>query len=138
MDDSEARSRLTAARVATLATVRVDGSPHLVPITFAIDGDLLVTAIDHKPKTSSRLRRLANIRANPAVSVLIHGYDEEWSSLWWVRVDGTARILEAGADYQSALTALAEKYRQYRDDLPSGPAIEITVNTVVAWSAAGR
>lgn len=138
MNDIEAWKRLADGRVAVLATVRPDGSPHLVPLAYAVEGNRLVAAVDHKPKKTTRLQRLANIRANPAVSVLIHGYDEEWSALWWVRADGSARILEAGPNYQSALAHLAAKYRQYEDVPPSGPAIEIAVHRVVAWSASDQ
>ena len=90
--EAEARERLIRARVARLATVRADGSPHVVPFCFAIgEGDVLYTAVDAKPKSTLELKRLDNVRANPHVSVLVDHYDEEWTQLWWVRVDGPAR-----------------------------------------------
>ena len=75
MQADDARARFAAAQVARLATVGADGSPHLVAICFAVEGDRIVTAIDHKPKRTTRLRRLANIAANPSVSLLVDHYD---------------------------------------------------------------
>src|SRR5689334_7725740 len=88
----------STARVARLATVDGNGKPHLVPFCFVIDGDVLYSAIDHKPKTTTALKRLANIGANAAVSVLIDHYEEDWSRLWWIRLDGTAAMLPDGAE----------------------------------------
>jgi PPOX class probable F420-dependent enzyme len=85
-----------------------------VPITFALVEDEIVTAVDRKPKRSRRLQRLANIAANPWVSVLADAYAEDWSRLWWVRIDGPARVLESGVAYDRALGALLRRYPQYR------------------------
>src|SRR5690242_8388653 len=97
LDAAEARRRFTAARVARLATVDAAGRPHQVPIVFArhtADGtDRIVTAVDHKPKTTSRLKRLDNIAGHPSVSLLVDVYDEDWDHLWWARADGEAHIL---------------------------------------------
>ena len=124
----QARELFAAARVARLATVSPDGRPHLVPIVFAIDGDVIYTVVDAKPKRTTALQRLANIAANPAVSVLVDEYREDWTQLWWVRADGTARVL---ADPTDAISLLATRYPQYRATPPPGPAVAITV---VAWS----
>jgi PPOX class probable F420-dependent enzyme len=132
----EARDLLASARVARLATCDAAGQPHLVPIVFALDGDVIVTAVDHKPKRTTRLRRLANIAANPRVSVLADHYDDDWDRLWWVRADGTARVVEPDApDHTDAVTLLSERYEQYRDRPPAGPAIAITVSRWSGWSA---
>ncbi|MGV9992300.1 TIGR03668 family PPOX class F420-dependent oxidoreductase [Streptomyces sp. NPDC003374] len=94
MSPHQARSRFAAARVARLATVDDAGRPHLVPVVFATDGaDGIVTAVDHKPKTTARLKRLHNIEVSPAVCLLADAYDEDWDRLWWARADGGARIL---------------------------------------------
>ena len=92
----EARRRLAAARVAYLATVRPTGEPHVVPIVFALEADRLYSIADPKPKDGPDLLRFRNIRANPAVSLLTDAYDEDWDRLWWVRVDGSARMVEDG------------------------------------------
>ena len=129
---TDAAGRFGAARVARLATVGRDGAPHLVPITFALVGDVLYSAVDAKPKRHSRLQRLANIEHEPRVSVLVDRYDDDWTVLWWVRADGVARVLPSSA---AALAALAGKYPQYRSAPPPGPFVEIQVHRWAAWSA---
>ena len=136
MDIETARARVAGARVVRLATVRADGQPHLVPICFALDGDTLYSAVDHKPKRSRALQRLANIEANPAVSLLADHYDEDWSALWWVRADGVARVAAPGAaDHGRASELLRARYAQYRDAPAFGPAIVIEVVAWTGWSA---
>ena len=123
------------ARVARLATVRPDGHPHVVPITFALHEDTIVTAIDHKPKTTTSLQRLRNIEARPVASVIVDHYDDDWSRLWWVRADGDARIVEDGTDHEQAVDWLAGKYAQYRSRPPVGPVIAVEVGRWTWWSA---
>jgi PPOX class probable F420-dependent enzyme len=130
MSSDEARARFAAARVARLATVNVDGSPHLVPVTFAVDGDEIVFAVDHKPKSTTALRRLDNIVRNPAVCFLADGYDEDWSRLWWVRADGVATV-----EQNTAIGALQKKYRQYREHPPEHAVVATRVHTWRGWSA---
>ncbi|WP_314174071.1 TIGR03668 family PPOX class F420-dependent oxidoreductase [Streptomyces winkii] len=139
MTGDEARERFARARSATLATADEAGRPHLVPVTFALSGDVAVFAVDHKPKRSQRLKRLANIRANPAVCLLVDAYDEDWERLWWARADGTARVLpppetsEASARH---IELLALKYGpQYGSRPPQGPVVEIAVGRWSGWRA---
>ncbi len=132
---AELRRRVAQARVARLATVRPDGRPHVVPITFALAGDAVVTAIDHKPKTTTSLQRLRNVAARPAASVLVDHYDDDWSGLWWVRGDGDARILSEGAERERAVARLVEKYGAYRDSPPRGPVIVVAVSRWSWWSS---
>ncbi len=133
--DPEMRRRVMQARVARLATVRPDGYPHIVPITFAFDRDTIVTAVDHKPKTTSALQRLQNIEARPVVSFIVDHYEDDWSRLWWVRGDGTARIVREGPVRERAIERLAEKYPPYRDNAPQGPVIVVTFDRWASWSA---
>ena len=137
MTPDAARSRFAHARVARLATVGADGAPHLVPVTFAIDGDRIVTAVDAKPKRRrGRLRRLLNIRANPRVSLLVDEYDDDWGKLWWVRADGEARIVEEDPDLGRVLALLRERYPQYATVALIGPAVVVEIERWVGWSAA--
>jgi PPOX class probable F420-dependent enzyme len=132
----EARELLASARVARLASIDAEGQPHLVPITFAVEGDTIITAVDHKPKRTTRLRRLANIVANPRVTVLADHYEEEWSNLWWARADGLGRVLEPGTDeHANSVAQLTARYPQYRERRPEGPAIEISVSRWSGWRA---
>jgi len=136
MDDAAARARFADARVARLATVTTDGRPHIVPIVFALAEDVLYTAVDAKPKSSAALRRLDNIAANPAVAVLADHYADDWTQLWWVRVDGTAQLVE-GAEADDAVRRLTERYPQYASQRPPGPVIAIRVASWTGWQAAG-
>jgi PPOX class probable F420-dependent enzyme len=122
---------LDGARVARLATVDPRGRPHVVPISFALDGDTLYTAVDEKPKRTRELQRLRNIQANPQVEVLIDHYEDDWSRLWWVRLRGTARIV----DDRRAMELLAAKYPQYRARTPAGPVIAVSIEERIEWTA---
>ena len=129
-------ARLTAARVARLATTDPDVRPHLVPIVFALDGDTLYSAVDRKPKRSRKLRRIENARARPDVTVLVDHYEEDWARLWWIRLRGRARVLDDGQERERALELLAEKYPQYRAELPDGPVLAVDVTEVRDWTSA--
>ena len=134
------RAFLDEQRVARLATVDERGRPHIVPICFARDGDVLFTPIDEKPKSGdyARLRRLRNIAANPAVQVLFDVYDDsDWSRLRYVQLRGNARVCQSSApEHARSLTLLRARYEQYVTmALESRPVIAITVTRVVAWSA---
>jgi PPOX class probable F420-dependent enzyme len=122
------------ARVGRLATIDPSQRPHLVPLCFALEGDTLYSAVDQKPKASTRLQRLRNIEVNPQAVVLVDHYDEDWATLWWVRLRGRARML-TGAERERALELLIEKYEQYAGDPPTGPVIAIDVDEWRAWSA---
>src|SRR5438128_10825939 len=113
MDATAMRRRIADATVARLATVGAGGKPHVVPITFAMDGDTIYFAVDAKPKRSRDLKRLRNIAANPAVSVLVDHYEDDWTRLWWVRADGTARVVRHHAEADRATAALAGRHPQY-------------------------
>jgi PPOX class probable F420-dependent enzyme len=131
----EARERFGAARVARLATIGPAGAPHIVPVTFARHGDHVYTAVDAKPKSTSDLRRLRNIRANPRVAVLADHYEEDWALLWWVRAEGEAAILAEPAEMAAPLRLLAERYPAYRSQPPAGPVIAVAVRRWSGWSA---
>jgi PPOX class probable F420-dependent enzyme len=140
MTRDEAIARIRAARVGRLATVRPDGSPHVVPFVFAVvpDGDelLAVWAVDDKPKTTRALQRIENIEANPSVEFIVDGYEDDWSQLWWVRVSGRARVVSSSEERTRALAALSDKYPQYAAAPPDGAVIAIEIDRVTDWSAA--
>jgi PPOX class probable F420-dependent enzyme len=139
MEPDERRSRLAAARVGRLATVSADGEPHVVSVVFALVGEALYTAVDGKPKTTRRLRRLANVEATGRASLLVDEYDEDWSALWWVRVDGDAQVLEPGStEERQAVVALVAKYQQYAGAAPAGPVIALRIRQWRSWSYDGH
>jgi PPOX class probable F420-dependent enzyme len=136
VNESEARARFAAARVARLATADAAGRPHLVPLVFVLLGETVYSAVDQKPKQSKALRRLANVRANPQVSLLVDQYDDDWATLWWVRADGTGRVLDPGdLEAVRAVAALATRYPQYADDPPDGAVLAVDVHRFRGWSA---
>jgi PPOX class probable F420-dependent enzyme len=136
MDATTMRKHLAGASAAHLATAGADARPHLVPITFVLDGDTLYFAVDAKPKRTTDLVRLKNIAANPAVAVLVDHYEEDWSKLWWVRVDGTARVVKDHAEAERALDLLADRHGQYRSARPKGPVVAISIDRMSGWSSA--
>jgi PPOX class probable F420-dependent enzyme len=136
------RRRVAEARVGRLATVTAEGRPHVVPCCFALDEggggdpgdpDVLYSAVDAKPKSTTALRRLANVRATGTASLLVDHYDEDWSALWWIRVDGRAAVLEHGGQRERALDLLAAKYPQYRRQRPAGPVVAVEVTGWRGW-----
>jgi PPOX class probable F420-dependent enzyme len=134
VEQDEMRTRVESARVARLATVGA-GGPHLVPVCFALLGDVIYSAVDHKPKRTSQLRRLANIRADGRVCLLVDEYSEDWTALWWVRLDGSGRVVSDPAETARAGAALVGRYRQYAERPPGGPVLAVTVTRWTGWSA---
>jgi PPOX class probable F420-dependent enzyme len=131
---AEARERFAAARVARLATADATGRPHLVPIVFCVEGDHVYSVVDAKPKRTSALRRLANVRGNPAVAMLVDHYeDADWSALWWVRADGHGRVLDPqDTEAQRARARLRERYPQQQ---ATGAVLAVDVERWTGWAA---
>jgi PPOX class probable F420-dependent enzyme len=134
VDELELRRRFTSSPVARLATVRPDGRPHIVPVVFVLAGNMIFTAVDAKPKRSSRLQRLTNLESEPRCSLLVDHYEDDWSRLWWVRADGEAAVVEPAAATEG-LTALQQRHPQYRDVAPPGPLLAVRVTHWSGWSA---
>ncbi|MGP4058573.1 TIGR03668 family PPOX class F420-dependent oxidoreductase [Mycobacterium sp. 4D054] len=135
-DDRDVTAAFAGAPVAMLATAGLDAVPHLVPVVFAMPEhrqDILYTAIDAKPKSTQRLRRLVNIENNPAVSLLVQHYDEDWSRLWWVRADGVATIHHSGVEMATGYALLRAKYPQYRRVELDGPVISVEIRRWASW-----
>ena len=135
MNQADAMERMSLAPVGRFATIFPNGAPHIVPVTFAVVGDSIVHMIDHKPKTTQHLQRIVNIEANPAVSLLVDEYGDDWDQLWWVRVDGLAHIATSGSDWRDARSALITKYPQYREWPPTGQAVYLEIAKVTSWES---
>ncbi len=137
MTDGEMTARDLFARspVARLATVSGDHVPHLVPVVFALDGDVVHTAVDGKPKSGRTLRRLSNIAANPQVSLLADEYRDDWDDLWWVRADGVAQVHEQGDVVDTAHALLRAKYPQYETVSLGTPVLTVSVHRWRWWNA---
>ena len=138
MGEFDPRAGFRRSSVARLATVTPDGVPHLVPVVFAVDPDgaeTVYTAVDAKPKTTQRLRRLANIENNPQASLLVDHYSDDWTQLWWVRADGIATIHHDGEQMHTGYRLLRAKYPQYQSVALSGPVIALAVRRWSSWHA---
>jgi PPOX class probable F420-dependent enzyme len=133
MADFDPEARFAQAPVARLATAAADGRPHLVPVVFALHDGVVYTAVDAKPKTTQRLRRLTNIERNPQVSLLVDHYDEDWTQLWWVRADGIATIHPDGSTLHAGRDLLRAKYSQYQSVSLDGPVIAVAVRHWSSW-----
>jgi PPOX class probable F420-dependent enzyme len=133
--DFDPKASFGRAPVARLGTVGADGMPHLVPVVFALRDDVVFTGVDAKPKTTQRLRRLANIEGHPQVSLLVDHYADDWAQLWWVRVDGIAAIHRDGQVLNTGHDLLRAKYAQYQSVPLNGPVIAIAVKRWSSWHA---
>jgi PPOX class probable F420-dependent enzyme len=131
------RAKLETARVARLATLDANRTPHMVPICFAYDGSVFYSAIDRKPKQvpASRLARLRNIKETPQVALLVDQYDEDWTRLWYVLVGGEAELVSVSAEHKRAIQRLRAKYPQYDEDMlaDDDPVLRITPVPITAW-----
>jgi PPOX class probable F420-dependent enzyme len=129
------RRVIESAPVGRLGTVGTDRQPHVVPICFALSGDVIYSAVDHKPKRSTRLRRVANIEATGHACLLVDEYSDDWSRLWWVRVDGRGRVVGDADEARAAVAALIAKYEQYVERPPTGTVIAVEADRWSGWSA---
>src|ERR1700693_795404 len=136
MDTTEMWRRVAAARVPRLETADADGRPHIVPISFALNDQTLYFAVDAKPKRTTNLKRLRNIASNPAVSILMDHYEDEWKSVWWGSLDAAARVVTEEAEGERALDLLAQRYAQSRAARPAGPVVAVSIERMTGWSAA--
>jgi PPOX class probable F420-dependent enzyme len=136
LPEGEARARFASVPVARLGTADAQGRPHVVVVTFAVQGDMIYTAVDQKPKSGTNLKRLRNAAANPLVTMLADEYSDDWDRLWWVRADGRAVVLTEHWQMAEPLRLLAGRYWQYREAQPTGPVLAVTVERWSGWAAA--
>ncbi|BBX28629.1 TIGR03668 family PPOX class F420-dependent oxidoreductase [Mycolicibacterium alvei] len=140
MADPDAIAQFAAAPSAVLATLGSDGAPHLVPVVFAVllpaapqTPTTIYSAVDAKPKSTQRLRRLANIEGDSRVSLLVDHYTDEWAHLWWVRADGLATVHHSGDQMAAGYGLLRAKYPQYERIALNGPVITVEVTHWSSW-----
>ena len=137
LSDPERRF-VASRRVAHLATADARGAPHVVPVCFALADDALYVTIDRKPKRGAPLKRLRNIVENPTVAVVLDRYDEDWTRLGWVMLQGRAEILEAGAEHDRAQAWLRARYPQLAAmDIAALPVIALRIARTVSWGDLG-
>jgi PPOX class probable F420-dependent enzyme len=129
------RAFLAAHRVARLATADAAGRPHVVPICYALIQDTVYFTIDQKPKKKpTALKRLANLRANPVAALVVDRYDEDWSRLGWVMVQGPVEILASGPEHDRAQTALRARYPQLAAmRIEALPVVAVRIDHATSW-----
>lgn len=135
MDRELMRRRLGEARVGHLATADAGGIPHLVPVCFALEDESIHWTVDFKPKSGPDLKRLRNLAENPRAALLVHHYEEDWTRLWWIRVDLCEAAVVDGAARGRGLDLLAAKYEQYRLRRPAGPVVQMSIEHWSGWAA---
>jgi hypothetical protein len=134
----EARARLAAHDHGVFCTLHPERGVDAVPCVFAVDDEGFVgVPVDRvKPKASSSLQRVANLRADPRATLLVEQWDAiDWSRLWWVRAE-LRSVAEPDADRVDGLAGrLAVRYPQYRDR-PFEQVLVLHIVGVVGWAAA--
>jgi len=113
--------------------VTSDARPHIVPCCFVLHAQTVFSAVDAKPKSTPDLRRLQNLKTNASASLLVDHYDEDWTTLWWVRVDGSGHVVDDGDERERAYGLLTAKYHQYRETPPPGPFLAIDIDHWRMW-----
>jgi PPOX class probable F420-dependent enzyme len=132
------RRFLDGQRVARLATADAGAHPHVIPICFVVTGNTVYFSIDEKPKKRSAapLKRLANIRENPFVAVVADHYDDDWSRLGWVMIQGRAEILASGEEHDGAQASLQARYRQLQAmGIEALPVVAIRIEHAASWGS---
>ena len=137
--DDASRALLASSRTAHLASADQYARPHVVPIVFVWDEPVLHFALDRKPKRADdwhTLRRVRNIETNGRVAIVVDRYDEDWTKLAWVLLEGLATIVETGEERDRAAARLTERYPQYRGGALDGcPVVRVDVERAVSWRA---
>ena len=134
MDESVMRRKVAEARVARVGTLDQRGSLHLVPVVYAVDGDTWYSPSDAGPRPVKRLR---NVLADPRAAILIDDYDEVWSRVWWVRLRGPGRMIEATAEGERARRLLGAKYPQFAEAPAAslaGPVMAVDIQEWAGWA----
>jgi PPOX class probable F420-dependent enzyme len=131
-----ARELLATARVARLAFVDAEDRPRVLPVTYAVAGGSVWSAIDDKPKRAAEPARVRYLRRRPEAALCADRYSEDWSRLAWVQLLGRVAVV-AVEEAPDAMAALAERYPAYRERTPPGPLLQLSVERAVSWRAAG-
>ena len=106
----------------------------LVATAFSVGSLLWASAVARTEVERRAQAGLADVRRDPRAAVLVDHYAEDWTQLWWVRIDGTAVVHEAGELADRARTALASKYPPYAAAAPTGGAVLVlTPNRWAGW-----
>jgi nitroimidazol reductase NimA-like FMN-containing flavoprotein (pyridoxamine 5'-phosphate oxidase superfamily) len=121
---------LQCMRVARVATINSNGTPHAVPVCPLIDKDKIYFGTERKA------RKVRNIEANPNVTVLFDEYSECWDFLRGVMIHGKARIVKT-AEFRRLRKRIYAKYLQYESKAALGERnsviVEIQPESKFSW-----
>lgn len=122
--------------MARLGIADDEGNPRVLPVTYVVVDQTIVTAIDHKRKSvpPERLARIRWLKARPRAALTVDHYDDDWSRLQWVQALGVVTIMDA-ADAPEAIAALTARYPAYRERPPSGPVLSLAPDRILWWRA---
>jgi PPOX class probable F420-dependent enzyme len=126
---------LEAERVARLAFLDDRDRPRVLPVTFAVAGGAVWSAVDDKPKRTPEPARVRYLRRRPEAAVCVDRYDDDWARLAWVQLLGSVEMVDP-ADAPSAMDALAARYAPYRERRPQGPLLRLEPERALHWRAA--
>lgn len=128
---------LEEERVGRLGLLDLEGAPRVLPVTFAVAGGRIWSAIDQKPKTAEEPARLRFLRRDPRAALTVDRYSDDWEELAWVQVLGRVAIVHV-EEGRPGLEALRTKYEQYRDETPPGPLLAVRPERYLWWRAADQ
>lgn len=118
-------------RVCRVATMGLDGTPHLVPVCHVVaDGKIYFAS-------GNDGRKVQNLKANPRVAVTVDLYSDAWANLKGVMVQGTTTLIDKGPRFKKIRALLYRKYPQYPDeaalDESDSVVVEVTPTHVFSW-----
>ena len=125
---------LESERVARLGLLDDSDRPRVLPVTFAMAGDAIYSAIDRKPKRSPEPARLRYLRRRPDAALTVDRYEDDWTKLAWVQVLGRVEVLDPAED-RRGMEALIAKYEPYRQEPPPGPLLRLVPERALHWRA---
>lgn len=117
---SEMLAFLTERHLATLTTLRADGSPHVVPVGFSYDPDTGLVRII----TFARSVKARNAARGGRAAV------SQVDGRRWATLEGMCRLVDDAPSIARAVEGYAARYRQ-PSDRADRVAIEIVVDKVM-------
>lgn len=117
---------VTERHLATLTTLRPDGTPHVVPVAFTWDagaGVVRITANRGSVKARNVRRAGPDRPARAAVCQVDGGR--------WITLEGTIEVSEDPAEIADAVTRYARRYHAMGEN-PDRIVLRLTPDTVMA------
>lgn len=136
MTEPELAEFLEASRTVHVATVNADGTPHLVPLWFALDDGEIVF------HTFARSRKIVNLRRDPRLTCLVEA-GETYAELRGAQISGVAELITDVSDVERHVVATMVRYDpslSHEDAATRAPAVaakrvavRVVVTAVASW-----